>query len=337
MSSMQGAWIVLAAAYGVDCLIGDPTYRLHPVRLIGRAVALLERALRAARLSGLFGGALLAVITLLVVLGVYVALRQLCVAVHPYAAFAVDTFVVYSCLALKDMAGHALPVAAALEANDLPSARTAVQRIVGRDVAVLDAAGVARAAVESVAESFVDGFLAPVGWFLAAALLAGVASVEVLPWAVGATLALRTINTLDSMVGYRDERYLLFGRVSARLDDAVNFVPARLSLPLLFVAAGASGLDARAGWRVACRDRLKHESPNAAHAESFAAGALGLRLGGPLQYPDGPVEKPWIGDGTPEAQPKHIRDACRLVQWAGALAVSVSVLGMLAAGRVCSP
>lgn len=331
---MDAAWIVLAGAYGVDSAFGDPVYALHPVRLIGRAVTLLERGLRGLRLSGILGGALLAMTTLLVVLGIYWALRQLCVAVHPYAAFVFDTFIVYSCVALKDMVRHALPVAAALEAGDLPSARVAVQRVVGRDVAVLDAPGVARAAVESVAESFVDGFLAPVWWFLVAALLAGVAGVEVLPWAVGATLAHRTINTLDSMVGYRDERYLLFGRVSARLDDAVNLIPARLSLPLLFTAAGACRLNARAGWRVACRDRLKHESPNAAHAESFAAGALGLRLGGPLQYPDGPVEKPWIGDGTADAQPNHIRDACRLVQWAGALAVVVSVMCMLAAGRV---
>ena len=328
---MDAAWIVLAGAYGVDSLVGDPVYSLHPVRLIGRAVAWLERGLRALRLSGILGGAWLAIAMLLLVLGVYVALRRFFGGLHPYAAVALDVFIVYSCLALKDMALHARPVAAALEAGDVPAARAAVQRVVGRDAAVLDAPGVARAAVESVAESFVDGFFAPVCWFLAAAVVAGLAGAEVLPWAVGATLAHRTINTLDSMVGYRDERYLLFGRVSARLDDAVNFIPARLSLPLLFAAAGFCRLDARAGWRVACRDRLKHESPNAAHAESFAAGALGLRLGGPLQYPDGPVDKPWIGDGTPEARPSHIRDVCRLVQWAGALAVGVSVLCVWAA------
>jgi len=279
---------------------------------------------------------LLACAMLLLVIGVYVELHRLCALAHPYAAVAFDVFVVYACLALKDMARHALPVAAALEADDLPSARAAVQRIVGRDAAVLDAPGVARAAVESVAESFVDGFFAPVCWFVAGALLAGVAGADALPWAVGAALAYRTINTLDSMVGYRDARYLLFGRVSARLDDALNFVPARLSLPILFLAAGMCRLDARAGWRSARRDRLKHESPNAAHAESFAAGALGLRLGGPLQYPDGPLDKPWIGDGTPAARPPHIRDGCRLVQWAGALSVAAGVLCVLITERIYS-
>ena len=328
--------MVLVGAYGLDSLVGDPAYPLHPVRLIGRAIALLERALRAMRLSGIMGGALLAFTMLLFVLGIYVELRRLCALAHPYAAVAFDVFVVYSCLALKDMARHALPVAAALEGGDLPSARAAVQRIVGRDAAVLDAPGVARAAVESVAESFVDGFFAPVCWFTAGALLAGIAGAEALPWAVGAALAQRTINTLDSMVGYRDARYLLFGRVSARLDDALNFVPARLSLPILFLAAGICRLDARAGWRSARRDRLKHESPNAAHAESFAAGALGLRLGGPVQYPDGPLDKPWIGDGTPMARPEQIRDVCRLIGWAGALSVAAGVLCVLMTERIYS-
>src|ERR1035437_8466628 len=136
---MDAAWIVLVGAYGLDSLVGDPAYPLHPVRLIGRAIALLERALRAMRLSGIMGGALLACAMLLLVLGVYVELRRLCELAHPYAAVAFDVFVVYSCLALKDMARHALPVAVALDAGDLPSARAAVQRIVGRDAAVLDA------------------------------------------------------------------------------------------------------------------------------------------------------------------------------------------------------
>ncbi len=323
-------------AYGVDSLVGDPAYPLHPVRLIGRVVALLERVLRAMRLSGILGGALLACAMLLLVIGVYVELRRLCGWAHPYAAVVFDVFVLYSCLALKDMARHALPVAAALEADDLPAARAAVQRIVGRDAAVLDAFGVARAAIESVAESFVDGFFAPVCWFVTSALLAGAAGADALSWAVGAALAYRTINTLDSMVGYRDARYFLFGRVSARLDDAFNFFPARLSLPVLFLAAGVSRLNALAGWRSARRDRLKHESPNAAHAESFAAGALGLRLGGPLQYPDGPVDKPWIGDGTPAARPPHIRDVCRLIRWAGALSVAAGVLCVVIMERMYS-
>jgi adenosylcobinamide-phosphate synthase len=119
------------------------------------------------------------------------------------------------------------------------------------------------------------------------------------------------------MVGYRNDRYLLFGRASAKLDDMLNFIPARLAAPVLFVASAMCGLNGRAGWRTALRDRLKHESPNSAHTESFAAGALGIRLGGPLQYPDGRVEKPWMGDGTPDATAKDILSVCRLVLCAG--------------------
>ena len=330
---VHGAWIVLVAAYGVDSLLGDPSYPLHPVRLVGRTVSLLERGLRAVQLSGILGGALLAATVLLLALGVYAELHRLCGVLHPAAALTFDAFIVYSCLALRDMVRHALPVAAALEADNLPSARAAVQHIVGRNAAVLDAPGVARAAVESVAESFVDGFFAPVCWFVAGAALAGAAGTNAVPWAVGTTLGYRVVNTLDSMVGYRDDRYLLFGRVSARLDDVLNFLPARLSLPPLFLAAFVCRLDARAGWRIALRDRLKHESPNSAHAESFAAGALGLRLGGPLQYSDGLVDKPWLGDGTPDAGPGQIRAVCQLVQWTGALSVAASVLLVLALGR----
>jgi adenosylcobinamide-phosphate synthase len=265
----------------------------------------------------------------------YLLLRSLCFRAHPYAAVACDLWVVYSCLALQDMVHHARPVATALEAGDLPAARTAVQRIVGRDAAVLDAPGVARAAVESVAESFVDGFFAPVCWFVTGALVAHVAGVDPLRSAILTMLVYRTVNTLDSMVGYRDERYLLFGRCSARLDDVLNFIPARLSLLILSLAASSCRLDSRSGWRVARRDRLKHESPNSAHTESFAAGALGLKLGGPLRYDDGLLEKPWLGDGTPLAQPGDIRTVCRFMQWAGAWSIAAGVLALWLQERMC--
>jgi adenosylcobinamide-phosphate synthase len=325
--------LVLLAAYGADCFFGDPAYPLHPVRLIGRCIPSVERRLRASGYAGIRGGALLVAAMLLIVLGAYLVVRMFCGAVHPAALFALDVFVVYSCVALKDMERHALPVASALDAQDLSAARAAVQRIVGRDAAVLDAPGVARAAVESVAESFVDGFFAPLCWFVAGATFAALMGADIIVWAVGATLAYRTVNTLDSTVGYRDERYLRFGRISARLDDALNYVPARLSLAPLYVAAYVGCMDARAGWTIALRDRLKHESPNAAHAESFVAGALGLRLGGPLQYPDGAVEKPWLGDGTPDAGPAHIRAVCHLVQWTGGVSVAAAALLLLAMGR----
>jgi len=232
---------------------------------------------------------------------------------------------VYSCVALRDLMKHAKPIIEALDMTNLPAARKALQEIVGRDASVLDAHGVARAAVESVSEGFLDGVFSPMIWYVFGAAYAFLAHLSPLPWAVTAMLVYRATNTLDSMVGYQNERYLRFGRVSAKLDDVLNFIPARLAVPVLFVASAVCGLNSRAGWQTALRDRLKHESPNSAHTESFAAGALGLRLGGPLRYPDGNVEKPWLGDGSPDATAKDIRSVCRLVLCAGWISMLVCV------------
>jgi adenosylcobinamide-phosphate synthase len=326
---MNEAAAILLAAGALDGLLGDPVYAAHPVRLMGALIALLERGLRRARLDGIAGGVLLVLLVGLATLGVYAAGRAALWAIHPWAAAAWDVFLVYSCLALKDMVRHARPIAAALAAGDLPKARERVQRIVGRDASRLDAAGVARATVESVAESFVDGFLAPVFWFTAAGVAAHGIGLSAAPAAAGAALLYRAANTMDSMVGYRNETYRLFGRAAARFDDALNFAPARLALPLLTAAAALCGPRAAPAWRAGLRDRLKHDSPNSAHAESVVAGALGLRLGGPTVYDDGAVEKPWLGDGTADARPEHIARVCRLVLTAGALAL------VLGGGTIC--
>ncbi|MDD5706639.1 MAG: adenosylcobinamide-phosphate synthase CbiB [Kiritimatiellae bacterium] len=326
---MNTAAIVLLAAGALDWLLGDPVYAAHPVRLLGQLIGHLDRALRR-RFDGIGGGLLLVLMVWLAALVSYLAPRLLMHAIHPWLAWTWDVFVVYSCLALKDMIRHARPIAAALDAADLATARALVGRIVGRDPAALDAAGVARAAVESVAESFVDGFLAPVCWFAAGCWLARWWGLPATPVAVGAALLYRTSNTMDSMVGYRDETYILFGRAAARLDDAMNFIPARLSLPVLTLAAALGGLNAVQGWRTGWRDRLKHASPNSAHAESVVAGAQGLCLGGPTRYADGLEDKPWLGDGTADANAGHVGQVCRLVTIAGALTL------LLAAGAILS-
>ena len=264
----------------------------------------------------------------------YWGLRHVLGLCHKWIAIAFDVFMVYSCIALHDLLKHAKPIAEALDRNDLPEARKAVQRMVGRDAAVLDAHGVARAAVESVAEGFLDGVFSPLSWYVFGAACAFLAHLSPLPWAVTAMLVYRTTNTLDSMVGHQNERYLHFGRVSARLDDVLNFIPARLSVPVLFMASFVCGLNSRAGWKTALRDRLKHPSPNSAHPESFAAGALGIRLGGPLQYPDGMVEKPWLGDGSPDATSKDILSVRRLVLCAGWISMLVFVVLLLILGQL---
>ena len=315
------AALTLTAAALLDAVLGDPVYRAHPVRLLGHLVRVWEGALRRRHYSGRVGGVLLVLLVLASAVASYAALRAGLHLLHPWAAGLFDLYIVYSCIALKDMIQHARPIAQALAQHDLPLARARVQMIVGRQSAQLDGPAIARATVESVGESFVDGFLAPVGWYAAAALLAGLVGLPTVPVATATALAYRAVNTMDSMVGYRNATYLRFGWAAARLDDLLNLLPARLSIPLLTLGAALCGLDARGGWRIGWRDRLKHASPNSAHAESVVAGALGVRLGGPTTYPHGTVAKPWLGDGTPTLQPAHIERACRLVATTGTLAI----------------
>lgn len=318
---MNEAALVLVSAGVLDRLAGDPVYAAHPVRLIGALIGRLEKALRGARLGGAAGGVLLVLIVNLTSLMLYIGVRLGLYGIHPWAALMWDIFIVYSCIALKDMVCHALPIASLLANGDLPGAREKVQRIVGRDVSLLDSAGVARATVESVAESLVDGFLAPLFWFTATCALACWGRAPALPVAAAAVVVYRATNTMDSMVGYRSETYRLFGRAAARVDDVLNFIPARLSVPVLSLSAAFCGLRAGSGWRVGWRDRLKHASPNSAHAESAVAGALDVRLGGPTAYAHGVVAKPWIGDGATDVHPEHIVQACRLVSVAGVAAM----------------
>ena len=214
-------------------------------------------------------------------------------------------------MALRTLDREARAVAQALASGDLPAARRQVSHLVGRDTGALDGAGVARAAVESVAESSVDGVTAPLFF---AALGGG-------PLA----MAYRAVNTLDSMVGHKDARHRDIGWASARLDDLLNWVPARLTGGLLVLSASLCGENAGGGWRVSRRDRLKHASPNAGHPEAAVAGALGLRLGGPLSYGGEVQDKPWIGDGTAEAGAGDILRAMRLVHVAALLALGLTL------------
>jgi adenosylcobinamide-phosphate synthase len=218
-----------------------------------------------------------------------------------------------SLIAQRSLHDHVLAVAVAMESRGLPAGREAVGAIVGRDVSVLDEAGVCRAAIESLAENFSDGVVAPAFWLALGGLPGGV--------------CYKAINTADSMIGHRTPRFEAFGFAAAKLDDLVNFFPARLSaLWILLAAAFAKGGDSAAGWRAVWRDARGHPSPNAGWPEAAFAGALGLRLGGPRRYGDKEVADGWIGFGDGAATPREIfralglyRRAC-LVHW-GALAL----------------
>lgn len=314
---MSDPALILAAAFLVDLTIGDPVYRLHPVRLIGHLASYLERRFFHLSLTGYVGGGVFFVAMVMITTSSYVALHTALQLANEWLVTVLDVFVLYASFALKDQYHHAEPIRRALLAGDIASARESVQRIVGRDASKLDAHGVARAAVESIAESFVDGFFAPLFWFFTAEVGARAMALEASGIGVAAAVVYRTVNTLDSMVGYRNARYQRFGCCSAIADDALGFLPARLSIPVLFFAALFRGLAPAAGLNAWRRDRSKTPSPNAGQAESFVAGALGVRLGGPVTYPFGDIPKPWLGTGTRHASPMHIQSCWKLVQMAG--------------------
>ncbi len=311
---MTGLAVLTLIAFVLDLLIGDPAYGLHPIRIIGRWLEALEGRLRRVGLNGIGGGWVLAGLTTVPSVGVFFLLSLAAGRVHPWLAHLLHLYLLYACLALGDLFRHVHPVVQRLEATNLSGARRALARIVGRDVASLDAWGVGRAAVETLAENFVDGFLSPLLWLLAGGMVADQLGWPVAPCAIGALLTFKCVSTLDSMVGYRNERYLYFGRAGARLDDVMNFVPARLCIPILSAGSLLSGTNPVQGLRTAARDRLAHDSPNAGHAESFTAGSLGIRLGGPASYEGIIKKKPWLGSGSPEVGPAHIRATLTLLR-----------------------
>ena len=305
----------LLTGYILDLIFGDPhgSPLPHPVVLMGGLISLLEKLLR--RLfpkttrGEFWAGVVLAVclplIALGVPLGVLLALRLW----HPAAAYVVESLWCYQVLATKCLRDESMAVHRALTQHDMPGARFAVSMIVGRDTDALDEAGVARAAVETVAENTGDGVIAPM-LFMAIG---------------GAPLGMlyKAINTMDSMVGYKNERYLYFGRAAARLDDAANYLPSRIAALLMVAAAALCGQDAPNAWRIWRRDRRNHTSPNSAQTEAVCAGALGLELGGPSLYKGVMVPKPTIGDALRPIETRDIARANRLMYATSLLSLAV--------------
>jgi len=319
---------LLLLALLLDLFLGDPRYPCHPVRVIGRWISVIGNWLRRIGFVGKGGGLLLVCVTLSWTLGWYLALHRLLHTLFPLVGFAFDLFLCYSLLALKDLTAHIQPVIRALDTGHLDDARNALAMTVGRDVQYLDRTGISRAAIETLTENLVDGFLSPLFWYVTGGCIAVAADWPPVMAAISLMLAFKVVSTLDSMVGYKTGPFLRFGWAGARLDDLANFIPARLSLLILLPAAWLSGLHAKGGLRVALKDRLNHESPNSAHAESFAAGALRVRLGGPTHYPEGLKMKPWLGECYADPGPKHIEKAIHLVYASAAVAMlgSLSIL-----------
>jgi len=286
---------VALTALALDAAIGWPAALYarigHPVggfaRIIGWCEARWNRASDGESRRLLRGVA--TVLVLIVTAGGTAWLLQLLVlATCGRFAWLVLAVLAFPAMAQRSLFDHVRPVASALAAGDLGAAREAVGRIVGRDTAALDKSGVARAAIESLAESFCDGVAAPLFWLLVLGL-------------PGAWIY-KAINTADSMIGHKEVRYRAFGWAAARLDDGLNLIPARLGGALICLAGGG-------GWHVMARDARKHASPNAGWTEAAMAGALGQRLAGPIAYDGVAQDKPWIGDGPATASAADIRRA----------------------------
>ncbi|HIJ41596.1 MAG TPA: cobalamin biosynthesis protein CobD [Deltaproteobacteria bacterium] len=318
--------IIILLAFLLDLILGDPRYRLHPIRLMGRCIGLLTRILKRVGLGGKKGGILLTAMMEFLFFAAFLTVHLLFHEIYLFLGLAFDLFVCYSCLALKDLVTHTELVTRALERGNLPDARAGVAMVVGRDVQFLDEKGISRAAIETLAENFVDGFLSPLFWYLTGGILGYLLGFTTVTAAMVFMIAFKVASTLDSMVGYKDSEFLEFGWASAKLDDIMNFFPARLSLPVLFAGAWISNLKAIKGIKTALRDRLKHASPNSAHAESFVAGALNIRLGGPTVYPTGEKDKPWLGEGNPDPSSSQIRQTASMLIRTAWLAVSGSII-----------
>jgi adenosylcobinamide-phosphate synthase len=276
----------------LDSILGDPRWLPHPVRFIGWLALKSEKFCRGTIAHEKSAG----VVTVLIVLAVtglaaWTVLR-LAASLNPWLGEAVSVLILYTCFAARDLIVHSTNVYTALQSRDLPKARKMVAMVVGRDTAELDEGGVVRACVESVAENTVDGVIAPLFW----AIIGG---------PLGAILY-KAVNTLDSTFGYKNEQYLHFGWVAARLDDVVNWLPARITGVLVTAVAFLPGFNGLKAWEILKRDRLQHASPNSGHSEAAVAGALGLQLGGLNYYFGKPVSKPTIGDNENPPVATHI-------------------------------
>ena len=293
------------AGFFLDFIFGDPEWLYHPVRLIGKGISFGERQLRRLCSSNKRGRGLVATgavlwvciagISFLLPLGLLILAQK----IHPVLRFVLETFWCYQIIAARCLCKESVKVYDRLKADDLPGARRAVSMIVGRDTENLSAEGVTKAAVETVAENTSDGVTAPLIYMLIG----------------GAPLGFlyKAVNTMDSMLGYKNDKYLYFGRIPAKMDDVFNYIPSRVTALFMIVAAFFCGMDGKNAWRIYRRDRRKHASPNAAQTEAVCAGALRVRLAGDAVYFGKLYKKEFIGDNLRPIEPEDIKRTGRLM------------------------
>ena len=318
---LEPSALLLALAVVVDLAIGDPVYRWHPVRLIGASLRTVERALRHAGADGYGGGiALFVILASVWVGGLWVLVPALDQRLR-IAGFALHLFVLYSLLALGDLLRHVWRIERAVRRDDLPGARAAVSELVGRDTAPMDGAACRRAAVESLSENLTDGFTSPLLWYVAGGL----------PLLV----LFKVVSTMDSMVGYKTPEYLRFGWCGARLDDVMNFIPARLTwLLIAAVAATVPGCSGPKALRVGLQQHAVLPGPNSGWSEAAIAGALSRKLVGPIWRDGALVTETWLGDAPdpPLATAADVRRAMVLTAVVG-ITFTAAACALLGAAR----
>ena len=308
--------IVLVGGFLLDCLLGDPHNPWHPICLIGYLISFLEKKIRklfSKQPKGEFyGGLVMVVLVLFISTAVPIVLLKAAKWIHPYLALVLEIIMCYQLLAARSLRDESMKVYHALHQHDIVGARKAVSMIVGRDTQRLDAAGIAKAAVETVAENASDGVIAPMIFIAIGGVPLG--------------FFYKAVNTMDSMVGYKNEKYLYFGRAAAKLDDVMNYVPSRISGLLMVASAALTGGDAKRAWHIFCRDRYNHASPNSAQTEAACAGALGLQLAGDAWYFGERYHKPTIGDAVREIEDADIIRANCLMYGAAVLCLVICVI-----------
>jgi adenosylcobinamide-phosphate synthase len=311
---------LLVVAVALDLVLGDPDYAWHPVRLIGRTLAWCERALRRAGFDGYGGGVALFVLLSAFWLAVAAGLAWIAAIVHPWAVMVLSAFIVYSLLALGSLLRHGHAIESSLRKDDLPAARIAVSRLVGRDTDRMDAGACRRAAVESLTENLTDGVTSPLFWY----------AVGGLPLLI----VFKVVSTMDSMVGYKTPQYLRFGWCGARLDDAMNWIPARMTwLIVAMVAALLPGGSPRQAIRIGWLQHGLLPSPNSGWSEAAAAGALRRRLIGPIWNSGRLVTDAWLGnpDDPPLATARDYTRASVLVALSGIAAAAIAAVAIVLA------
>lgn len=311
----------------LDLIVGDPYFLPHPIRLIGRLIAGIETYLLEKSAEGeknIFKkGIVLAVTVLIITIAITATLLLLAYWLHPVVGIVVETVMTYQILATKCLKDESMKVYGCLRNGDLEASRRAVSMIVGRDTAVLDEEGVAKAAVETVAENTSDGVIAPMLYTALGGPILG--------------FFYKAVNTMDSMVGYKNDKYLYFGRAAAKLDDFVNFIPSRISAYVMILAAccGGDAFSGKKAYEIYRRDNRNHASPNSAQTESVCAGALGIRLAGDASYFGRIVKKPYIGDAVRKVEYEDIKRVNRLMYLTAWLSEIACLLLMAAVYMIC--